>query len=72
MNGPKKLILVGGAALIVGVLVGWIAAIKTFAVDIDVLGIPYSNEPVIATRDLRIAQGDIELTIPKGTTLVHR
>lgn len=61
-------------ALIVGFVLGLIAAIYLFAIDVDVLAIPYVNKGIVTKEDILISQNDILLEIPKGTemTLVRR
>lgn len=60
--------------LVVGFGLGIIAAIYLFAIEVDILALPYLNEGVATTEDIFFEQNDILLEIPKGTqmTLVRR
>lgn len=69
----KKLgiLLIG---LIAGVVLGIVISIYLFAIEVDILAIPYINEGIMTKEDIFIEQNDILLEIPKGTqmTLVRR
>lgn len=58
--------------LFIGILVGFFSAVYIFAVDIDILTIPYINRPVTLKVDLTL-QSDkhgIRIVIPKGSQIV--
>jgi ABC-type lipoprotein release transport system permease subunit len=67
----KKGILISIVFTLVGFIAGLITAINIFAIDIDVLGIPYSNTAVKAQKDIMIEQGNNKIIIPTGTTLIY-
>ena len=52
-------------------MAGSIATIKLFAIEIDILGVPYLNNAVQAQNDVVVEQGEIKITIPKGAILIH-
>ena len=58
--------------LVAGFATGAFTIAHIFAINIDLLGVPYSNSPVVAPSDIVVKQGDIKLIIPKGATLMYR
>jgi hypothetical protein len=60
--------------LAVGFMIGLVTSIYLFAIDVDVLAIPYVNEGIVTKEDILIEQNDILLEIPRGTqmTLIRR
>ena len=64
-----KKILQSLILIVIGIVIGVVATIELFAIDVDLLGVPYANKPVIATQDLVATQGDTEILIPEGTVL---
>ena len=68
----KREAIISVASILIGVVCGFMLAVKLFAIEIDVLGIPYKNQSVVATKDIKAAQGDIEITIPRGSKIIHR
>lgn len=57
--------------LLIGFTIGLYAAIFIFAIDVDILGIPYSNTTVELDRDLHVTQGELSIEIPKGSQLEY-
>jgi len=58
-------------SLVVGGIAGFTVAVNVFAINIDVLGIPYKNIPVQTTKDVTIEQGKNKIIIPKGSTVQY-
>ncbi len=52
-------------------MVGIAVTLNIFAINIDTLGMPYSNTPVKTDKNLSIKQGNIEITLPAGTILTY-
>ena len=67
-----KVIIFSSVFLVLGFIAGLLTGIYMFAVDVDLLGLPYSNSPVVASNDVVVTQGDLKITIPKGATLTYR
>lgn len=59
-------------SLLIGLILGWLIAVKMFDIDVDLLGVPYFNKPVATTEAVVVKQGNLSMTIPKGATLVYR
>ena len=57
---------------ILGLIAGIIVSVHLFAIDVDILAIPYLNKGVVLTEDIVIEQDNIQLSIPKGTQLTLR
>ena len=64
-----KKIIIPITCLLVGVASGLLLAIELFAVDVDLLAIPYSNSPVVLEEALLLNQEGLSVSIPKGTNL---
>jgi hypothetical protein len=56
--------------VLAGFLLGSLTMIRLFAIDVDMLAIPYINKGVILEKDIAIAQDDIVLEIPKGAQML--
>lgn len=54
----------------IGTVIGLVTAIKMFAIDVDVLAIPYINKGVRLTENATIEQHGIQICIPGGTELL--
>lgn len=67
----KKYIIIILASCTLGLIIGLYAAAQLFALNIDLLGIPYKNEPVTLLSDITINQGNISFVIPKGATITR-
>jgi len=67
-----KKIAISFILLITGAVGGFLSAINLFAVDIDLLAIPYSNTPVVLMEDITIEQGEISVVLPKGSKMTYR
>jgi len=59
-------------ALILGFVSGLTAAVKLFALDIDILAMPYANTAIVLDKEMHIQQGDVKLTIPAGAVIEHK
>lgn len=57
--------------LVIGFIVGLYTAVVIFAIDVDILGLPYSNTTVELDRDLHVTQGELNIEIPKGSQLEY-
>ena len=66
-----KKFLVTIMTLLIGFIIGLYVAIFLFAIDVDILGIPYSNTTIELDRDLHVTQGDLSVEIPKGSQLEY-
>lgn len=66
-----KIILIGIAASSIGFIVGVVSAINLFAIEVDILGLPYKNQPVELNQDIDIEQNDITISLPKGAMVYH-
>ena len=58
--------------LVVGIVIGLSLAIQAFDIHVDILGIPYRNQPVILTEDITIYHRSSQITLPKDITLIRR
>jgi len=67
-----KKIAISFILLIAGAIGGFLLTINLFAVDIDLLAIPYSNTPVVLMEDITIEQGGISVVLPKGSKITYR
>jgi hypothetical protein len=66
----NKWLLVIGSAF-AGCIIGIAICVYLFAIDIDLLAVPYLNRPVVLNESVEITQGGIQTILPKGTKLVH-
>lgn len=48
---------------------GLLLSIRLFAIDVDLLAMPYINTPVTLAKDITIVQNDVEVSLPKGMKL---
>ncbi len=55
-----------------GSVVGFLVAVKLFAIDIDLLAVPYLNKPVTTTEPFTASNGSLSVVVPAGVILVHR
>ena len=71
MTSSAKGKLITSVLLILsGFIVGVLASIYLFAIDVDLLAIPYVHKGVKTTKDLVAVQNDLSLHIPKGTQML--
>lgn len=66
-----KKFLIATLTLVIGFIVGLYTAIAIFPIDVDILGLPYSNTTVKLDRDLHVTQGELRIEIPKGSQLEY-
>ena len=57
--------------LVSGIAIGFYTVVSVFAIDIDLLGAPYSNTTVEFSKDRILKQGDNEVLLPAGTKLTY-
>ncbi len=50
---------------------GFYAAVAVFAIDVDLLGAPYSNTTVQFSKDRILKQGESQVLLPAGTKLTY-
>ena len=67
----NKIIPIALISLLAGGIAGFVVAVNVFAINIDVLGIPYKNIPVQTTKNVTIKQGENKILIPKGSTVLY-
>ncbi len=56
--------------LILGTGLGFFICIKLFAVDIDIMAVPYVNKSVVLKNDMVIEGQTVKITISKGSELL--
>lgn len=54
----------------IGFILGFMSSVYLFAIEIDLLAVPYLNVGVETTEDLLATQNGRELSIPKGTQML--
>ena len=59
-------------SLLVGVAGGIVVAVKVFAIEVDLLAIPYSNTSVKLTESISIEQGSISRMLPAGSEITFK
>jgi len=59
------------SALISGIVIGAYAAVTVFAIDVDLLGLPYKGTTVELLNDRTIRQGESEVILPAGSKLTY-
>ncbi len=47
-----KGVILNFVVLLIGIVIGLILAVKAFDIKVDILGIPYRNQPVVVTKDI--------------------
>jgi len=63
--------LMASALLVLsGFVVGVIASIYLFAVQVDLMAIPYVNKGIEITKDMTVIQNGRKLNIPQGTQML--
>jgi len=67
-----KIIVITFISLIIGAISGCILVIKLFAIDIDLLALPYSNTPVVLMENITIEQDQIAIKLPKGSEITYK
>lgn len=70
-NTFRSVFLLSLISLVCGCIGGFYTAVKLFAIDIDLLGVPYSNVAVVTRQDMHLTQNQFELTIPKGASIIY-
>jgi len=66
MNKTLFIIVIVLFAFVSGIIV----AKFLFAIDIDILALPYSNRNVVVVKDIDIIQDNITIRIPKGARMI--
>jgi hypothetical protein len=56
-------------SFVLGVIAGILITIYLFAIDVDLMGIPYINKGVLIKKPLTLKQNSITLIIPEGAEL---
>jgi hypothetical protein len=56
--------------LILGTGLGFFLSVKLFAVDIDIMAVPYVNKSVVLKNDMVVEGKAAKLTIPKGSEML--
>ncbi|MCZ4307156.1 hypothetical protein O4G98_20695 [Zoogloeaceae bacterium G21618-S1] len=67
-----RTLLIGSLSALAGAVVGFLGAVKLFAIDVDLLSVPYANEPVTTTEPFTASDGAHSLVVPAGASLIHR
>lgn len=55
-----------------GVVIGFLGAVWLFAIDVDLLAVPYLNQPEKTTQEVVVVQDSLSVAIPKGATVIHK
>ncbi len=63
-------VFVAAACGVAGFAAGFAAAVRLFAVDVD-LQAKYVNQPVRVTRDVTVTQGAVRVVVPAGAIVTH-
>ena len=69
IDTTRRIVFASCTALAIGVAIGAFASIHLFAVDVDLLSLPYINEGVTLADDVEIEQNGRTIIVPKGTEL---
>ncbi len=74
MLNPKNNKIFWIISFLFGVIAGILITIYVFAIDVDLMGIPYINKGVLIKKPLILRQNSIKFTLPEGAelTLVRR
>ena len=68
----KRPTLAVSVAAFAGFATGFWAAVSLFAINVDLLGLPYSNTAVVAQKSAIVENGNIRISIPQGTKLIYQ
>ncbi len=69
MTNSRQIIL-ALVFLILGTGLGFFLSVKLFAVDFDIMAVPYVNKSVVLKNDMVVEGKAAKLTIPKGSELM--
>lgn len=74
MLNPKSNKIFWIISFLLGVIAGILISVYLFAIDVDLMSIPYVNKGVLIKKPLTLKQNSIEMTLPQGAelTLVRR
>lgn len=67
-----RALLIGCISALAGAVAGFLGAVNLFAIDVDLLSVPYANEPVTTTEPFTASDGAISLVVPAGASFIHR
>lgn len=66
----RRCVLVSACSMLLGVIIGIMASVHIFAIDVDPLALPHLNHGVKLTKSIKVTQGGHEIFLPQGTRVL--
>ena len=70
VNSFKGKLVSSVLLILLGIVIGVLFSVYLFAIDVDLLSVPYLNKGVELTQDIDVVQNGHTIHIPKGSQMI--